>query len=60
MSVYLYWRRAFGPSCTVFVQPECLHSNNGALSKFDVVLAEDGGLTGPSSCCPPENLGGPF
>ena len=32
------------PSCTVFVYPECWHFGNGASSKIDDVLAEDGGL----------------
>ena len=41
---YLYRRCAFGPSCTEFVYTECRHFDNGASSKIDEVLAEDGGL----------------
>ena len=41
---YLYKRHAFGPSCTEFVYPECCHFDDGASSKIDDVLAENGGL----------------
>ena len=33
-----------GPSCTEFVYPGCWHFDNGAISKFDDVLLEHGGL----------------
>ena len=39
-----HWRPAFGPSCTEFVYPGCWHFDNGATSKIDDVLFEDGGL----------------
>ena len=34
-----------GPSCTEFVYPECWHFDNGATSKFDNVLLDQGGLS---------------
>ena len=37
-------RPAFGPSCTYFVYPGCLHFDNGETSKIDDVLTEHGGL----------------
>ena len=33
-----------GPSCTEFVHPGCWHFDNGAISKFDDVPLEHGGL----------------
>ena len=40
----LHGRPTVGPSCTEFVYPECWHFDNGAISKFDDVLLEHGGL----------------
>ena len=40
----LQGRPAFGPSCTEFVYPGWWHFDNGAISKFDDVLLELGGL----------------
>ena len=37
-------RPTVGPSCTEFVYPGCWHFDNGAISKFDDVLLEHGGL----------------
>ena len=38
-----HWRPAFGPFCTEFVNPGCWHFDNGATSKIDDVLTEQGG-----------------
>ena len=40
MSIYLYGRPVFVPSCTEFVYPEYWHFDNDATSKNDDVLAE--------------------
>ena len=40
----LHGRPTFGPSYTEFVYPGCWHFDNGAISKFDDVLLEHGGL----------------
>ena len=40
----LHGRPTVGPSCTEFVYPGCWHFDNGAISKFDDVLLEHGGL----------------
>ena len=37
-------RPTVGPSCTEFFYPGCWHFDNGAISKFDDVLLEHGGL----------------
>ena len=37
-------RPAFGPSCTEFVYPGCLHFDNGATSKIDEVFLGHNGL----------------
>ena len=39
-----YSQSTVGPSCTEFVHPGCWHFDNGAISKFDNVLLEHGGL----------------
>ena len=37
-------RPTAGPSCTEFLYPGWWHFDNGAISKFDDVLLEHGGL----------------
>ena len=41
---YLHGRPGFSPSCTEFVYPGWWHFDNCAISKFDDVLLELGGL----------------
>ena len=40
---YQHWRPALNPSCTEMFYPGCWHFDNGATSKVDDVLIEQGG-----------------
>ena len=44
MSLSTWETYRVGPSCTEFDYPGCWHFDNGAISKFDDVLLEHGGL----------------